>query len=225
MKQGSQTAQAFKPISRELGEQSQTLWLSLGQKVTNVNEENLLFTSLQGLIAELQKLADLQSEFYADLTQEMQGLAQEVSQGYAFARIGEELDLFSSSSTTVRAGHDMGFTTVAVDMHFTSSRLDEREGVRTEVATGLNSTSNKKPSQKAREQSSLEETGSSREFVTEKRTVESKDAAALEQANCEVFKSRSLFDTHHTAKGESGGVARDKSATMGTKSSSCCTRQ
>jgi hypothetical protein len=69
MKQGSQTAQAFKPISRELGEQSQTLWLSLGQKVTNVNEENLLFTSLQGLIAELQKLADLQSEFYADLTQ------------------------------------------------------------------------------------------------------------------------------------------------------------
>lgn len=34
---------------------------------------------------------------------------------------------------------------------------------------------------------------------------------------CEVFKSRSLFDTHHTAKGESGGVARDKSATMGTE--------
>jgi hypothetical protein len=69
MKQGSQTAQAFKPMSKELGEQSQTLWLSLGQKATNVNEEKLLFTGLQGLIAELQKLADLQSEFYADLTQ------------------------------------------------------------------------------------------------------------------------------------------------------------
>jgi hypothetical protein len=41
----------------------------LGQKLTNVNEEKLLFTGLQGLIAELQKLADLQSEFYADLTQ------------------------------------------------------------------------------------------------------------------------------------------------------------
>jgi secreted trypsin-like serine protease len=81
----------------------------------------------------------------------------------------------------------------------------------------LNSTSNKQPSQKAGEQSSLEETGSSREFVTEKRTVESKDTAALEQANCEVFKSRSLFDTPHTAKGESGEVARDKSATMGTE--------
>jgi hypothetical protein len=49
--------------------------------------------------------------------QEMQGLAQEVSQGYAFVRIGEEPDLFSSSLTMVRAGHDMGFTTIAVDMH------------------------------------------------------------------------------------------------------------
>jgi hypothetical protein len=44
--------------------------------------------------------------------------------GYdAFVRIGEEPDLFSSSSTMLRAGHDMGFTTIAVDMRFTGKKL------------------------------------------------------------------------------------------------------